>query len=602
MFFWLAIDKSDKYAGERFVRRDDFVTRKCFRAWRQIVLAAALALCLFSDLTLAAPPLFDTSVRVGTPFFARVSFVTPVSPMQGLIRLPSESEVTSVGGRWFKLHDSLELVPSVSKFGVYYINSKIPVDRETFTIYIAQEATDALDLHAFEVRLVGGATRVSVQTLRAADRESRSAQIPVISGSVARSELKETALPRKEPRPFETRDAKRITNSNDIELDDDLSEKLRELITAQAAAYQKPINNAVVAQVEVPDDRDSPMLISSGAQQNRTTDVIPAESNQIATATPPENPLQMTTKPALSVAVGNSSTNGSRQEAEPPNDIFDFSLSMTELLFIAIAGWLIYFSKLALELRRGLFDQHKGYREGLKSGSAVQSNAPEVNVRSQQQTESSTTGNSALANVLRSAAAQAELSERLISQSHFDARTAQFAHAQQQALFDCAQELQGITMAVDPWSPPSTGSSAPPQTNLTTPPGEAAQDDTAVRPNVTPSSKDTPFESTHKKALDARKVRTPGAKPHPADQRHMGQGRGVKPEIGKAPPDDVQGENANTPQVAGEDYSEQISLAAVYFNMGEVDTARSLLDTIIKDGSADEKAQAQKFIREKFDV
>ena len=603
MFFWLAIDKNDKYAGGRVVRRDDFVSRKRFRAWRQIVLAAALALCLFSDLTLAAPPILDTSVRVGTPFFARVSFVTPVRSIQGLVRLPSQAEVISVGGKWLKLHGSLELVPSVSKSGVYYINSKIPVDRETFTIYLAQEATDALDLHAFEVRLVGGATRVSIQTLRAADSESRSAQIPVISRSVARAEFEETTLPPKEPRPSETRDVKKTTNSDDIELDDDLSEKLRELIAAQAAVYQKPVNNPVVAEVGVPGERDRLALRASGAQNNRAGDVIPVEGNQIGAATPPANPFQVTTKPALSVAVGNPSANQSPQGAEPPKDIFDFSLSMAQLFFIAMAGWLIYFSKVALELRRGLFNQRKAYRADRQSPNAVQSNVPDVNARpQQQQTETSTTANSALANVLRSAAAQAELSGRLSSQSHLDARTAQFAQAQQQALFDCAQQLQSITVAADPWSSNSISGSALTQTNLKTPPREVVQDGNAARPRVTPSPKGALGESAPQETSDATQVMASGSKPHPTDQRRMGPGRGVKPEIGKAPPGKVQDENTNTPQVADADYSEQVSLAAVYFNMGEVDTARALLDTIIKDGSADEKAQAQKFIREKFDV
>jgi hypothetical protein len=231
MFFWLNIDKNDAGTGEKSVLRDIFVWLNERRAGRTLILASVLLLALFSELTLATPPLFDTSVRVGAPFFARVRFPTPVTPMQGLVRLPSEAEVASVGGRWLELHESLELVPSVSKLGVYYINSKIPVDRESFTIYLAQEATDALDLFAFELRPVPGATRVSVQTLRPdSGFANRSAQVPVMSRPVARPQFNETAPPPVERRPAETRAAKKTTNSNDIELDDDLSEKLRELI------------------------------------------------------------------------------------------------------------------------------------------------------------------------------------------------------------------------------------------------------------------------------------------------------------------------------------------------------------------------------------
>lgn len=640
MFFLLNSDKNDVVAGTMGVASDGFVMtngarggHRTQRLRARLCLTAAFILSLMAESLFAAPPLFDTSVRIGTPFFARVQFPTPVRANQGLIRLPSEAEVADIGGTWRPLHSSLELVPSVSKLGVYYLISRIPIDRDSFDIYLAQEGVDSLDIFAFDVRLVGGATRVSVQTLKSQPGlAARSgARSPSNRSNTYSQPAPETLVYPKTPpsQPYaesssQARPVQPKAKPRDVELDDDLSEKLRDLIAAQAASYQK-------TEAKPADSKDGKASVDTETNSVETDSESASTRPKISTTLEPaalgtaqsvaghDGPV-MVTAPILEREIPPTPSSGG---------LFDWQLSMAELLFIALVGWMVYFGKVVLGLQTRLLKS-----SGSKDAAASDKQSPETgrigfSERIQPSAEaarSSSSGSgsaSALADVLRTAAEQAERSERLGAQSRLDARLAGLASAQQQALFECATRLQGLTTATEFSGAGAVAGQMPVQAPSQTASQNLSQ--VQAQPGVAEPGRDTrPQQQAAPSAGDAQArsdATTPpqapplaGPQSNPSDQRRMGPPRGAKPRTPVAPnaptrrqgpapttPVPPQAASDNKPPVPSQDYSEQISLAVVYFNMGEVETARELLETVIKDGSADEKAEARKFMQENFD-
>ena len=646
MFFWLNSDKNDVVVGAQDARFDTSVIGNGLRGVRRtrrlrarlLCVTAAVMLSLLAESLLAAPPLFDTSVRIGTPFFARVRFPTPVRANLGLIRLPNEAEVADVGGTWRPLNGSLELVPSVSKPGVYYLNSRIPVDRDKFDIYLAQEGMDSLDIFAFDVRLVDGATRVSVQTLKWQQgltvrpvTDNPTARADTYSQSAPDTSLY-TTTPGSQAYAESFSDAKPVqakAKARDVELDDDLSEKLRELIAAQAVSYQKPIVNAV----EPKGDNASGDTEKANAETNN----VGASNEQKASAN-----LESTSMGAGQSVAGQESPATSATpmlEREMPSTaasdgIFNWQLSMAELLFIAFVGWMVYFGKVVLGLQKRVLSGagFKGDATGDGGSTATGNASSGERIQASAEAIRSPSSGSALADVLRTAAEQAERSERLGAQSRWDASVAGLASAQQLALFECATRLQGLTTATEfsgtgdvagqmpvqapiqtPRHIPSQGQPQTTATNLqqgTRPEKQAGATagDAQARPNA-PAQSQAPLSPSA-----AESQRSSGPQSNPSDQRKMGPAGAAKFTTPTTPNRPVRRQGSPSPApvppktapdkkqpAPSQDYGEQISLAVVYFTMGEVETARELLETVIKDGSADEKAEARKFMQENFD-
>ena len=642
MFFWLNSDKNDVVAGTMCAVCDGFDmangARGSHRAQRlraRLCLTAALMLSLMAESLVAAPPLFDTSVRIGAPLFARVRFPTPVRSNLGLIRLPSEAEVANVRGTWRPLQGSLELVPSVSTPGVYYLNSRIPVDRDKFDIYLAQESVDSLDIFAFNVRFVDGTTRVSAQTLESqpvlAPRSG--ARAPSSRSNTYSQTAPETSIYPTTPQSqlytapsSRARQVQPEVKARDVELDDDLSENLRELIAAQAISYQRPEVNA--------SEPTSNNASGDTEKANAETDNVNASNEQKASAN-----LEPSMGAGQSVADQQSPPIGARPilEREPPpasvsDGIFNWQLSMAELLFIVLVGWMGYFGKVILGLQKRLLSGagFNGDSTGDEGSTATENASSGERTQASAEATRSPSSGSALADVLRTAAEQAERSERLGEQSRWDARIAGLASAQQLALFECATRLQGLTTATEFSGAGDVTGQMPVQTPIQTPVDIPSQARTAAsnpRQGTRPEKQagatagdaqaqpNTPAQSQAPLSQSVAESKQPsGSQSNPSDQRRMGPAGATKFTTPTTSNRSIQRQSPSSPTsvppktaphkknpAPGEDYSEQMSLAAVYFNMGEVETARELLETVIRDGSAEEKAEAQKFMRENFD-
>lgn len=631
MFFWLYIDKNDaitrKVSGGCDVIGANGRSRGSYRA--RFWLTATFVFSLVAESVYAAPPLFDTSVRIGAPFFARVRFPAPVSANLGVIRLPSDAEVAAVGGTWQPLQASLELVPSASKVGVYYLNSRFPVERDSFDIYLAQERVDALDILAFDVRLVGGATRVSTQTLRSQLVLDNQSSVQSSSGkSIANSKRTPEAAypittsmqPPIEP-PYLDKQIQPRAKVQEVELDDDLSEKLRKLITAQVASNQKTLEKTVPAkgnETSFDDQITRLETVESTSQRQKV-------GNHLESATLGVG--QSVSNQEEPVMIAARTPEREIPQVQPPRGLLDWQFSMAELLLIALVLWLVYFGRIILRVKKRLLDSPlPAYNTSNDKKSSVTGDTIAAEqIHPFTGVTQTSPKSSALADVLRTTAEQAERAERLGAQSRLDAGLASLAAAQQQALFDCATRLHGLNKAE---AFPDVGAvagqmpnQAPSQTHSSESNHAQVQaatvrdprlherqeqetgrsyDDSAskfeytqphqVQPPVSPKSNPSDQRSTRSaEQAQARKT---------AETKAQIQNRGLPPTAPATP----KIAKDRKPPAPTHDYSEQISLAAVYFNMGEVETARKLLETVIKDGSAKEKAEARKFIEENIDV
>lgn len=633
MFFGLNSDKNDAISpvlnngSDRFVIKLAFCCGTYLLTAGKHILGALLLIAVTMECVWATPPLFDTTLRIGTPLFARLQFADSVRASQGLIRLPTESEILSIGGQWLGVYESLELVPSVTNSGIYYLSSRQPIDRRELDFYLARETTESLDIFVFEVRLVGDVTRVATRSLKSEVRPSKRNEVKPVSpqpysdaGGITRQSLV-TAGPSVSSPPQVAVESKKAPD--EVDLDDDLSERLRELIAAQAADYQARNSNTADKTVG---ERETE-LTNRGASLAEASEQDPPREEYRDTAGTVKNTSQLSLSTSdASQPIANS---GTFFEPLPPpaqkpiSVLLGGSLSIADLLLILAVGSMVYFGRTVIKLKSDLLNSEArdvGAPYG-RAAPAADTETASPNLRARGATDASevTSGGSALADILRTTAEQAERSERLSTQSRLDARLATFASAQQQALFECATRLQTLAMATDfsggaaisgAVLPPSTvaapASPIPPnQTDAEQTP-IAGPEDAAVRPQS---------QASESLQSDANHTLTPrGSAAFPADQRHMVRRGGVGPESAVTPggPTRRQGpppaKPVSTPPVStdkppapAQNYSEQISLAVVYFNMGEVETARQLLETVIKDGSAEEKAEVRKFMQENFD-
>lgn len=568
-----------------------------------------LALAVSLECDAAVAPLFDTAVRAGSPLFARVRFSTPISANQGLIRLPNQSEVMSIGGKWWELHDSLELLPSASKLGVYYLNSRVPLDQNSFEVYLAHESAESLEIFVFEVSLVDGATRINTRTrqsqLGLTNSVTNSPIIALRSDPIPPQRSRALVLPAEQPTEV-VGESKKSTPA-DIELNDDLSEKLRALIEAQASTYReipsKSSDKAMDADENYVTDSRAASVASSIQTSSRVGSEIEikADTDASASSTPQPSTGQpiATEKPPLEAPPLTVNTS---------NGIFDTQLSIAELFFIALVCWLAYFTRLVFGLRerlrgktkRGDSDNDNGSNRHDEFTSSVDLRTKSSNERAQgtRDEPEASTSRSALADVLRTAAKQAEYSEGLNFKAQVDSRMSALAAAQQQALLECAARLQGFTPVTE--SPVGVAVSGemparPPVQGLN-PMSEQLSDTAAESPGSGSASSSTDERRTARR--DRRQGPPGGVNPQaPGVPNEPPKRQGPRPITPASSPVS----NKVTPPATSEDYSEQISLAVVYFNMGEVDTARDLLNGVIKEGSAQEQAKARKFIEENFD-
>ena len=631
MFFGLNSDKNDAISpvlnngSDRFVIKLPFRCGTYLRTAGNHVLGALLLMAVTIQCVWAAPPLFDTTLRIGTPLFARLQFPGSVRASQGLIRLPTESEVLSIGGQWLGVYESLELVPSVTNSGVYYLSSRQPIDRRELDFYLARETTESLDIFVFEVRLVGDVTRVATRSLKtevspSSSYEARppSAQSYSDEGGLTRQSLVIAGPSVSSPSEAAVESTK---TPDEVDLDDDLSERLRELIAAQAADYQA--RNSSPADKTV--DERATELTNRGSLLADASDQDPLGEDHRDTADTVENTSQISLSTSdASQPIANSGTffEPFSPPAQKPISVFDGPLSIADLLLIMVVGSMVYFGRTVIKLKSDLLNSEVrdvGARYG-RSAPAADAETASTNLRARGASDASetTSSGSALADILRTTAEQAERSERLSTQSRLDARLATFASAQQQALFECATRLQTLAMATDFSGGAAISGVVPPSTaDAPASPVPPNQTSAEQRPTAGPEEAPARPQSQASESLqsDSNRTLTPrGSAAFPADQRRMVRRGGVEPKSAVTPggptrrqgpppakPVPPQPVSTDKPPAPGQDYSEQMSLAAVYFNMGEVETARELLETVIKDGSAEEKAEARKFMQENFD-
>ena len=628
MFFYLKIDKYDIVSGlrhllcvnsgvklSRYVENGEILMRMGV-----FVASFIFGMLAMSHASASTELLFDTSVRVGTPLFGRLKFDETAGSSQDFLRLPTRQEVTLFGGEWSDINDTLELVPSVSKAGVFYLSSRLPVKRAQLTIYLVKDQVNELELFAIDLSASQAGTRVAVRSQvkdKALIKDNGSSIVRESMGANTNNADSQSTEPDVGRDNGETALSVPTLESPavgaTVELDDDLSEKLRLLMAQQAANYvsDRPTPREVMPVNEYLKDG-----VNDGSALHDAAQSVPAQSNleksNLAESTVSQVSNGGLNKTSVSTPLESGlNPNGPSvdRSARGPMDASlgassGWFITATDALIIIAVLWMLYFGRAIFNLQAKISKDSAINLTNL-TNTNERENVAESNASLRPSDRSNHHRNtSALAEVLRTAAEQAEKSEALGMQGRLDAYYANLASAQQKVLFDCASQLQGLATPGNN-EPSSLGSSAFGAVNQYEASSSSPASATTRAPDVTPTTNppniavDTPRTSPQQSYPGDKESAARRDKPVPLRPKRPAVGR---PRIGDAQDDNPSAVNTPRPPVAqSSDYSEQISLAVVYFNMGELETARSLLDDVIKDGSPEEIAQAKKFLEEKYD-
>lgn len=633
MFFYLKIDNNDKINVLRrlrcvnngvklfrYVENDEILMRM-----GAFVASFIFGMLAMSHASASTELLFDTSVRVGTPLFGRLKLDETAGSSQDFLRLPTRQEVTLFGGEWSDINDTLELVPSVSKAGVFYLSSRLPVKRAQLTIYLVKDQFSELELFAIDLSVSQAGTRVAVRS-----QVKDKALIKDNGSSIARGSMGANTnnADSQSREPDVGRDNEKTTLSAPtlespalgatVELDDDLSEKLRLLMAQQAANY---VSDRPTAREVMPVNEYLKDGVNDGSASHDAAQSVPAQSNLEKSDMAKSNLAESTVSQVSNGGLNKTSVSTPLESGLNPNGLsvdrsasgpMDASLgassgwfiTATDALIIIAVLWMLYFGRAIFNLQTKISKDSATNLTNL-TNTNERENVAERNASLRPSDRSNHHRNtSALAEVLRTAAEQAEKSEALGMQGRLDAYYANLASAQQKVLFDCASQLQGLATPGNN-EPSSLGSSAFGAVNQYEASSSSPASATTRAPDDTPTTNppniavDTPRTSPQQSYPGDKESAARRDKPIPLRPKRPAVGR---PRIGDAQDDNPSAVSTPRPPVAqSSDYSEQISLAVVYFNMGELETARSLLDDVIKDGSPEEIAQAKKFLEEKYD-
>lgn len=585
---------------------------------------ACLLVLMPSIATALDQPSLDTLLKPGAPLYARLQLPEKLlRDRSGYLRLPDREEVTSQGLTWNPLQASLELVPKIGAPENFYLTSREPVPSGVVEVSLVWESADKQILLPFRAARWGGATQVEalpqrdLSLLSSSDRVSGRGSEPteqaVATGpATTSSDLTRVKLPA--PAPTKPSEPTKEVSPSSI-TNDRLSEKLKNLLAEGERRPSRPVSEKNVPSNNLVDDTRIP---NTGAQlDNPAGGRLPADviSTQVAENSS-ESARSMSSgstnvrSPESTSAgtLGGDLSGNSPTANKVTSPLLGWQLSLLDVLLLLVLGWLVVISRYAVSVRAGLTDLVSGatIKTPLKDASATTD--PTNNASRKTMASGSTASSSVLANVLRQAAAQAEEADIWETQSQVDIRRAKLAAQQQQALFQCASQLQDIRAGA---STTQVASGYPDEM----PPSQVSQHGDSGKQGL--QQQPLRPDDDQKKADSVADAGSTTAAPHrsPSTPRQVKKASPFVGEGSKKPTPKQEGTFLGPGQVLGvggtanksaeatdkqleAQYGEQLSLASVYLNMGEVDTARSLLEDVLKNGSVQDQIEAQKIMRE----
>ena len=621
------------------------------RGFIPIVTIMASLLTLLSTVVVAADqPFLDTVLRPGTPLYARLKLPEKLlNDRSGYLRLPDQEEISSQGLSWTPLQASLELVPKIGSPTDFYLTSGEAVPSEYIEISLVWENARKKTLLSFSAHRVNSGTKIM-----ALAQQDLPISAPIFDSSVSGKYSNDQIITPASPSDsrdlsadgqFNINKTKRTEFKKDIHkksvINDELSEKLKKMLAAETP-IQSPIEyqantihiddigynhkNTDSYQSEKKDSELSIVNVNTGDVSAEEVEKNQPANNQVANNQDSKNqiastlPVYDTTSTSTQIDNQPFEINPIKREeilagtSLPLNSlaspILARNFSLLEIFLLVIAVWLVLISRYIFSSRPGVLDTLSPVNTTAQTESLYNNRQPSVNVDTTIPEKEKTLPSSILANVLRQAAEQAEEVDVWESQLHIDTRRANLATAEQQTLFQCASRLQDIRARARSIQMRAGN------------PFDALDDDLLKKEEIgsrnnqqlEPSSNedqqqkevtvDTETSSAGKARPSALVPQVKKASPFISVKKNTTFSKQKEGNSGLDDTSDMQ----DTPNQVDEgraesadlesEYSEELSLASVYMNMGEIDTARSLLEDIIKNGNNKDKVEAEEIMRQ----
>ena len=592
----------------------------------------------------------ETSLKEDFPLFARITLPRALKSDVEHLRLPTSLELEELGVSPTSLLDSLELTPSVSDRQTYYLTSSRSIKTPNLILYLVHEDIDGRIYHQFKISKLATKTRIEYERKvfdhvtavksplsnisQNQDRSGIGSQNTETSTEVGEtSSGLSTVTAKKYDNESASRDATR--RSDLVVVTDDLSLVLGEYLRSQRSRVEETKAFADGNTEKSSVSKLSPALTeseSSGAMQSlRPAEGIPEDRTDGLKI--PSPPLE------LKVGVAESDIAPIRSEGE--SSVFGRELGVAEFFLILMGA---FATVIFLSLTR--FSSGGVARTNIDPDQDRMIRASDVPVKSRDHLVSdlrdtpkvdygmafnpppskneSEKMQSALAQILLSAAEEAERAEKEEAAGLLSRERAALSKRQQRVLFDCAQELHSIRYSDSKEEVKFQGTSTKPGGQRE----ENSDSESLAREWVDDSSHGD-------SSSDPRKLRIPvptkridqgsapgGESPDTAGAHPPRQVRGpsnadkrgkLNPVITKStkkyeePVKSKDKEQVPTERVSGatklSDYElgEQFALASVYLSMGEPDTAREIFKELAVSGNPKEKSEALRVLQESFD-
>ena len=579
----------------------------------------------------ANQPFLDATLRPGAPLYARLTL--PEGLLQdrtGYLRLADAEEIRSQGFSLTPLLSSLKLIPRIGSPDTFFLTSRAPVPNEQVKLLLVWESTDKLVYFPFRGIRIGATTTIEALPERAvytdADLGSDQAGNTEIFSEPATRSMKVAgaykSLPEEQEQSLVTssqRESKIVPSATrpitDAELDsiidDELSEKLRDLFKEESDVPDLRNNESRPA-VDLVTSKKGIVSDSQATTDSSSDESILREKQRFSQV--------IETSPQLALSPGNSEAaidpisivsptairNNTPALAIQSGSLLDREISVAGMLFLIMIAWVIFLTTHAYGIRK------KFRALGATRSASVQAASSGVGselINSKLTSATQAEPRSFLASVLREAAEHAEVQEMYHGKSTNDERKALLASIQRKALFEYASELQknvaegaGELVAADRSASPSTENvwSARAVDSLATVQPEQ------YKPNTRDASDLEKKQAKSDRSSQASRVNNGQVDEASVPSNQFTSESKLKPKrkASEVPAESRDESAARMPHGTQKSeqppaiLGEQLSLALVYLNMGETDTARSLLLDITANGDATDKAEAQKILRE----
>lgn len=433
--------------------------------------------------------------------------------------------------------------------------------------------------------------------------------------------------------------------NNPVVVTDDLSVTIGEYLRKQrqqgsAGEVEPNVSDAkAVLSVEQDKNPESPLLAGEAAIDSATSKQSTPEI------------LEQTLKPVKDVSesaerVAGNEQGGSQVLSSNRPHLGQSQVYVSEVLTVIFSVWVTILTFMVVRNRRRFLRRvssnseerssrpDTAYESSLQQGAVVKDTRANYQLNPlsgvEQMSVNTAVANpkgeehSSLAYVLMRAAEEADRMEAESKRGALSAERARVARQQQEILFECATALQSTSYAriSEPdelinstkISDDASGSGASSTSDAsrvaagTPPDGGDSSDPRQLRvpikgEQVNVNPKGGRITAPNNPGRPTRPKAPPSLAKKAGDAEMPGEPPNVptKTELKNPAISDATGQGTSIADLSKFDLGEQYSLALVYLNMGESDTARDLLRELAKTGNPREKAEAMKVLKENFD-